>query len=914
LAKQQTNLRYIFKIHSTRLRKAKWNISLTIPEAIENEELVSISDSTTLRFINKDLDIETKANNFIKEIKNIRRKETSIENKKQIKTLYASLYKTLFIKDYVCIISDKNKDFDRLNSKKGFYINGVKFKRLVGTNGGVKKSTVIFVNESIYDNLHNKIENGRNKNKKIVPAKLESYKSLTCSASVPVSSPKGVLVVSDCETEFTSDIILLDDTDNNEKYPKLEYKTDFPIKLIENDGYGLICPELSKQWTKELDRDSNYISSGFCLRNSFCKGMVFTFDHVDFGSQYAESYIVKDIWGQNRDIRDVQLILTASMLKLWDSYNNLEHYLQCCNENGYTFSVTKIIPEKLENERYLNYQFIQSYELSDEDINKLIQPTVQEIKDILGNDPIKSILFLRGTHISENSYDTQEMDFIKALMIDKEMINDPFVKNKIHNAIKKRINEAKIGVLKVKGNYSIISGDPFSLCQSIFGLKVTGLLKSGEFYSKYWNDKNVSEVVAYRAPMTCHNNIRILKLKNTSEMQYWYKYMNTVIIYNSWDTTTHALNGEDHDGDQNLTTNNPILLRNTKELPAILCVQKTAEKIIPTEEDLVRANKNGFGDGIGSTTNKITTMIDVQSNFDKNSNEYKELEYRIICGQNYQQNAIDRIKGIISKPMPKEWYDYHSAKNSDNKEFNLRILADKKPYFFIYNYPYLMKRYKKYISNANTNCLIRFGLDVDELIQKENKTQEEATFLQYYNLKMPVFKNKSVMNKICWRIEEEFDNIKLKSPNSEFNYSILKGNIIYSKSNFNQIKNLYDAYNQKIKQHALNSAKEKLDKDEAQVKRFVFKEEFKSQSYQICNNKYELCNIVLDLCYKNNNSKQFAWDICGDVIIENLLKRNNYVVEYPIEDKNGNIEYCGESFSLYSKKVESEEIYDINIE
>jgi len=307
-------------------------------------------------------------------------------------------------------------------------------------------------------------------------------------------------------------------------------------------------------------------------------------------------------------------------------------------------------------------------------------------------------------------------------------------------------------------------------------------------------------------------------------------------------------------------------------------------------------------------------MIDVQSNFDKNSNEYKELEYRIICGQNYQQNAIDRIKGIISKPMPKEWYDFHSAKNSKNKDFNLRILADKKPYFFIYNYPYLMKRYKKYISNSNTNCLIRFGLDINELIKKENKTQEENTFLHYYNLKMPVFKNKSVMNRICWRLEEEFDNYKLNSSEIVFDYSILKSDIEYSKSNFNKIKLLYDDYKDKIKQHTLNSAKEKIEKDEEQVKRYIFKEEFKSKTFQICNNKYELCNIVLDLCYKNNNSKQFAWDICGDIIIENLLKKNNYIVEYPIEDKNGDIEYCGERFSLYSKEIESEEIYDINIE
>ena len=543
MAKQKTNQRFIYKIHSSRLRKSKWNLTLSIPEAIKNEELISLADSTTLRFINEGKNIDNKANTIRKQIKNLKKLEVSLDNKKSIKSLYVKLYNTLFIRDYVCIIIDKIKDFDIMNKDKGFFINGIKFKRLLTTNGGGKKSTVIYVNVDIHKKLNDKLDNGRNLEKLIVPGKFEAYKSLPCSASISVSNPKGILVVKDCETEFLSNVITLDDTQT--KYPKLTYEKNYPITLVENDGYALINPELSLRWAKELGEE--YIPSGFCIRNSFCKGMVFTFDFLDFANKVANTHIVKDAWGVERDIREVELILSTSMLKLWDSYNSLEHYLDCCEKNGYTFSVTKVTPEKLENERNLNYQFIQSYELSDEDIEELIQPTVQEIHEILGNDPIKSILFLKGIHISEESYNSQESDFVKALMVDKSMINDPFVRKKIHNMIKKRINEAKIGVLKVKGNFSTVSGDPYSLCQSIFGLKVTGLLKANEFYSKYWNDKNVDKVVCYRAPMTCHNNIRILRFKNTSEMQYWYKYMNTVTIFNSWDTTAHALNGLDKD-------------------------------------------------------------------------------------------------------------------------------------------------------------------------------------------------------------------------------------------------------------------------------------------------------------------------------------------------------------------------------
>ena len=795
------------------------------------------------------------------------------------------------------------KDFDTLNRDKGFFINGVKFKRLLTTNGGGKKSTVVYVNAEIHEELDRKLNNGRNLEKLIIPGKFEAYKSLPCSASIPVSDPLGVLVVNDCETEFLSNVITLDDTIT--EYPKLTYEKNYPITLVESDGYGLIIPDLSSKWSNELGED--YTPSGFCARNSFCKGMLFTFDFIDFADKISGTYIVKDAWGADKDIRNVQVILTTSMLKLWDSYNSIEHYLQCNKDNGFGFSITKVAPEKLEDERNLNYQFIQSYELSDEDIEELIQPTVQEINDVLGNDPIKSILFLKGVHISDKSYDSQDSDFIKALMIDKSMINDPFVRNKIHNMIKKRINESKIGVLKVKGNFSIVSGDPFSLCQSIFGMKVTGLLSAGGFYSKYWSDKKVEKAVCYRAPMTCHNNIRVLRYEFTQDMQYWYKYMNTVTIFNSWDTTSHALNGLDKDADQVLTTNNPVLLRNTRDLDAVICIQKTAQKKVITDENLIQANKDCFGDAIGAITNKITAMFDVASGFDKDSKEYKELQYRIICGQNYQQNAIDKLKGIISRPLPKEWYDYFTAKDMEDKDFNLSIITDKKPYFFIYNYPYVKRKYKNYIDNTNKNCLMRFGIDVKELISKEDKTPDEDKFLYYYNRKMPVFTNKSTMNRICWRLEQEFNGHKGISNEQPFDRSILMSEEVSLNKTYKKIKSLYEEYTTRVKQYAQTYSTNKTDKEDKQNTRSIFKKDFKDRAHEICSNKEELCNIVVDLCYKNNFSKQFAWDICGSSIINNLIHINKYIITYPIVDTEGDIEFGGKTFSMYTKIIECED-------
>lgn len=39
----------------------------------------------------------------------------------------------------------------------------------------------------------------------------------------------------------------------------------------------------------------------------------------------------------------------------------------------------------------------------------------------------------------------------------KKMMDDPFIKQKIHKMIRKRIEDSKKGVIQIKGNYSIIS-------------------------------------------------------------------------------------------------------------------------------------------------------------------------------------------------------------------------------------------------------------------------------------------------------------------------------------------------------------------------------------------------------------------------------------------------------------------------
>lgn len=597
-----------------------------------------MADSNTLRFIddiNHLYDADERAADIQRKIRMLQKQETTRVNRKEIRRLYSELDEVQFKPDYMCLIVDKIEHYDKA-CKDGFYINGIHYERLLGTNGGVKNSTIVFVSSRVATELKRRLENGRDLSKPLVPAKFESYKALSCSGSTPVSIPHGICVVPDCVTHFKSNVIYIDDEGVDE--PKMEYRENEDVELIDSDGYGLMLPSLAERWSQELGLD--YVMSGANTRFSWEKGMVFCFDFLEFADKVAGTRIIKDAWGNEVDLSNIELILTTSQLKLWDSYKSFDDYLDNCLKNGYTFGIPKVCPKELENERYLNYQFIQSFQLTDEQIEEVIQPTIQEIKDILGLDYKKSILFLKGMFLNENNLWKVENDFAKALMVDPEMINDPFVRNRIYQMIRKRIKDAKVGVIKVAGNYSIISGDPYSLCQSMFGLEVTGLLKAGELYNKYWIDKGAEYVTCFRAPMTAANNVVKLRVSNTKDMQHWYRYMTTCTILNSWDTTTHATNGADKDGDMYLLTDNKVLVENTLNLPAIMCVQRKAAKKVIEESDLILANKNSFGDEIGKTTNRATTMFDIQAQFSPDSDEYRVLDYRIKCSQLYQQNAI----------------------------------------------------------------------------------------------------------------------------------------------------------------------------------------------------------------------------------------------------------------------------------
>lgn len=221
----------------------------------------------------------------------------------------------------------------------------------------------------------------------------------------------------------------------------------------------------------------------------------------------------------------------------------------------------------------------------------------------------------------------------------------------------------------------------------------------------------------------------------------------------------------------------------------------------------------------------------------------------------------------------------------------------------IYVYPKLQKEYKDYVTTCERNVVIRFGnygiTSIDDLRKFRTKTQEMMDFIYWFDKKMPVGIAPCTINKICWRIEEAFADTAKKIAAVPFDASILKSGVKYSKMTYNQIAAIYKDYQKRVKLFMEKARTEKLEKDGDDMDKETLLDEFRRRCSEICPNEKELADIIIDLCYNSDNAKSFAWDICGETIIDNLLEKHNGEMTFPQKvDFNGDFEYSGELFRM----------------
>ena len=122
-------------------------------------------------------------------------------------------------------------------------------------------------------------------------------------------------------------------------------------------------------------------------------------------------------------------------------------------------------------------------------------------------------------------------------------------------------------------------------------------------------------------------------------------------------------------------------------------------------------------------------------------------------------------------------------------------------------------------------------------------------------------------------------------------------------------KKLYDEHRGRLADFAIINQSKRVAGEDNTDYRINMVENFKRRAAGICSNMMETCNIVLDVCYKKNSTKQLAWDIVSAAILINLCKRANGVMAYPIPDPDGDFEFRGQKYSMAKAVVDLERDY-----
>lgn len=936
LAKNSFNLFYTLKLDTSYIIKNNKFVGFSFQEAKKANQVVSLGDNQIFDFIRQIQKIDYEklielTHILIKDRNTLKKLENSKENSKNIGILQNKINNLMFMPHIVSVKCDSSKkDYKevckhgfRIKTEVGGVIHDLNYKRLCAGAGQLRRNTALFVNTELYDELEKRMMCGLDKKKigKINLAKFSAYYALYSSSTNVVTMPR-ICVVTDFKHVLEKEkISWIYDTDSGKDIEVREVD----VEINGFDGSGMILPKFAETWGEDLGID--YLPTSFIIRSAWIKGLVSVFDFVKFGKEIAKKEFIVDAWGNKQYINDIDIILTTSQFKMWKKYRSWEEYCGYHAKFGHNFGVTRV-NKKVDNMYTpMNYQYVQSNNFTTDSVKSLANYTLDWINKIMQNEILYTSLFLLGVQEENKNINSTENELgthiSKCLMYNKEILKDNYVKMKINQTIQNKVNQLKIGKALVEGSYDFAIPDLYAMSEHAFGMPVKGLLGRKESWCRRWVEKGSSQVALMRSPLVSPAENQLTNIVNSEKCMDWFRYIQSGIMINVWDTTMNRCSDADFDGDLLLTTDNKNVLEAVNDEAYPIMYDKTTSK-----EQYINPNSfasmdtKSFNSKIGFITNLASTFIAMKFNFKKESAEYKELDKRVNLLRYYQGSAIDATKGDIFIPPPKFWSSGQShlvvedgmtdiekeniLKENKKISFENSICAykNKKPYFFGYVYENDMKEYKSYKGEYNKVAQTELGLSISALVKKENKTKKEYGFLNRYYYSAPLMKNKCLMNNLTTYVEGiEFEN-KWKRKEEYFDYNMLKSNnknTLTLKEKM-KIKECFYILIKKFNRQLMFI--ESIENDHIEREEILRNiiDDFDVSVFDICSNREVIIDYLIDLAYTDlkEKSNKVLWALAGDQILLNI-KSNAEIISLPMEDING-VEYLGKKYSM--KEIE----------
>lgn len=305
-----------------------------------------------------------------------------------------------------------------------------------------------------------------------------------------------------------------------------------------------------------------------------------------------------------------------------------------------------------------------------------------------------------------------------------------------------------------------------------------------------------------------HNPMNVMA---SEEAKHWYKYLNSGIIYNTYDTSTARHSDADFDGDIVLTTDNEYFIKGSNKNHNIITYEKgLATPAKMTINNITKTVMKGFGTGVGGFSNTATIMYAMAAIFNKpeQQDQHDEIMRRIKLLREIVGQEIDRIKGADKPFLPSEWKKFETINPEDDEETRLQkykhnaMVVSKKPYFFRYLYPELNQRFKQFEASYNQVSRDMFGIKFKKLLKLENKMEEQKNLVRKYQKYSPLITSNCTMNILCREFESIDFDIKFAKDETDTKKLVVSmlptfENVYggsFSQDKYNFVKGLYRQY------------------------------------------------------------------------------------------------------------------------
>lgn len=573
----------------------------------------------------------------------------------------------------------------------------IHYKMLYRSTGKAKKGSCMFICDRLYKKAIKFLYMGIKLPKKNSPiVEVSAYAPLISSAIVGKIkiNPKNILILKDIDRYFETEVVAVKTDEFKQCYA--EHVKKYKLKNTLFDGQALIDSSIFPEW------GNGYI----LLRHHFCKMAAFNtniqqFFKDYFGDEY-QSATVKDMFGNEHYVKDVELITTDNAMK-WLKFDvSYEYWCEKVYENNCMFGIVKTAHEsKLGDVQRMSYQMVNC--LDESIMENVVKESVDYINKLKQDDD-EFLKYLEKNKNFSNDYEV----LIALCKQNYDFTRSSYFRRRKEYIVKNYVLNMKSGKIIQNAENLVVVGSPYAMLLYAATGNENSVDDDDTFFIEdgtiqcYTERFNSGEYLAFfRSPFNSQNNLSYLHNTYHKKLEKYFNLGRQCIAINMNGTDAQDRNnGMDMDSDSGYTTNQKDIVEHARKCyadsPTIVnLIPRDSKKYNKTMDDYALIDNNLANSqlDIGLSSN----LAQIARTYSCNFNDVKYIDYVCILSvlaqvaidnakRRFDINLSDEIKRIQNDLNIKENL-YPSFWSLIKKNFNKSNINDKLscPMNYLYN-------------------------------------------------------------------------------------------------------------------------------------------------------------------------------------------------------------------------------------